>query len=151
LELEVNEIRSEGAKSLAEALDENSTLTILNLYCNDIGPEGVNGIYVSLIINTHITLIKTKIKEYNFNSISNEIDTQFEPISSEIAKKLEEVIQDVETLLKEHFPEDSEINIDPVGKYKEVLNIKDMLYSPSLYGRVSLVEFLSFKNLNKPI
>ncbi len=54
-ESRIKRYRAEGAKSLAEVLKVNKTLTSLNLGANNIGYEGVKAVAEVLKVNTTLT------------------------------------------------------------------------------------------------
>ena len=55
LDINGNQIGSEGAKAIAEALEKNTTLKILNISDNKIGYKGVQYLAVALEYNTTLT------------------------------------------------------------------------------------------------
>ena len=75
LYLYYNEIGTEGAKVLAEALRENDTLTELLLFDNEIGDEGARALAKALEKNDTLTSL-----DLASNSVSDEVDTVFESL-----------------------------------------------------------------------
>jgi len=67
LDMNGNNITDEGAKAIAEALKKNTTLTTLNIKHNDFGIEGIKALADMLKHNSTLTIL-----DMNFNNISDE-------------------------------------------------------------------------------
>ena len=78
-----NNIGDEGTKRIAEMLENNNTITSLDLDCNDIGDEGAKCIAVMLKINKTLT---------SLNLANNDIDQE---ITVQIAEALNKNQQDL--------------------------------------------------------